>query len=226
MQQTNSLASAHFFTHTRGTCCKELHGMQHAQPEQIKVGPTVHLSFLELQAVDLSFHLAVAPRRRKGRTHCRIIAANALGKAFELGKATVLGLCEPAIQVHVSMFCQHGDKSLAELIGRVKITVSLSDVFDLLALLLVKLFRLADTQPGGARGRHAAHELRCWRKFSGKVDGRTRGIKRKSECIASGLMLFPQVHNEASEQGSRPRIATSFDFLIELCAIATPLLPS
>src|SRR5437763_11611277 len=39
-------------------------------------------------------------------------------------------------------------------------------------------------------------------------------------------MLFSQVRNEASEQGSRPRVATSFDFLIELCAIATPLLPS
>src|SRR5207249_2549375 len=39
-------------------------------------------------------------------------------------------------------------------------------------------------------------------------------------------MLFAEVRNETSEQGSRPRVATSFDFLIELCAIATPLLPS
>ena len=38
-------------------------------------------------------------------------------------------------------------------------------------------------------------------------------------------MLFSQVRQEASEQGSRPGVATSFDLLRELCAIATALLP-
>jgi hypothetical protein len=38
---------------------------------------------------------------------------------------------------------------LTELIGAIQVTVSLSDEFDLLALLLVKLFWLADTQKGG-----------------------------------------------------------------------------
>jgi hypothetical protein len=38
-------------------------------------------------------------------------------------------------------------------------------------------------------------------------------------------MLFSEVRNEAFEQGSRPQVASSFDLLIELCTVATALLP-
>ena len=95
-----------------------------------------------------------------------------------------------------------------------------------MALLLVKLFRLADTQPGGACGRQATLEEQLWWQFRATVECCLRTIQRKSSCIADSLMLFSQVCNEASEQGSRPHVAPSFDFLMQLCSIATPLLPS
>jgi hypothetical protein len=74
--------------------------------------------------------------------------ANALCKAFQFGHATVFGLDRPAIQVCVSTLRQHQDKSLTELVGGLEITVSLADLFDLSALLLIKLCRLAHLQKG------------------------------------------------------------------------------
>ena len=44
---------------------------------------------------------------------------------------------------------EHQDKGLAELIGAIQVTVSLADMVDRLSLLLVKLFKLADTEKGG-----------------------------------------------------------------------------
>jgi hypothetical protein len=35
-----------------------------------------------------------------------------LGKAFQLGNATLFGLEKPGIQVLVSTLCEHGNKSL------------------------------------------------------------------------------------------------------------------
>jgi hypothetical protein len=93
----------------------------------------------------LSFYLAVTPSRRKGGTDCRVVATKALGKAFEFSNAAVLSLAQPIIQVFASTFGQHQDEGLTELIGAIQVMVSLTEVFDLLTLLLVKLFRLADT---------------------------------------------------------------------------------
>ena len=91
--------------------------------------------------------------------HCCVITANALGKAFQFGNAAVLGLDKPFIQIIASTFREHRDKGLTELIGRIQITVPLADVCHLLALLLVKLFRLADIQPRCACGSQAAYVL-------------------------------------------------------------------
>jgi hypothetical protein len=61
------------------------------------------------------------------------------------------------------------------LIGHIPITVSLADLFDLRALLLVELGVLLHTQPAGACGRQAAGGLRWWGKFSGNSGYRARG---------------------------------------------------
>jgi hypothetical protein len=110
---------------------------EYPQPEQVKIGPAEHLSFDEFQAIHLSFDLPITPGRREGGTDCRVVTANALCKAFEFSKATVFGLDQPCIQVCASTFGQHRDKGLTEFVGCVKITVSLADAFDLVALLLV-----------------------------------------------------------------------------------------
>ena len=104
--------------------------------------------------------MPITPGGSEGGMHCCVITANALGKAFQFGNAAVLGLDKPFIQIIASTFREHRDKGLTELIGRIQITVPLADVCHLLALLLVKLFRLADIQPRCACGSQAAYVLR------------------------------------------------------------------
>src|SRR5437763_1606560 len=135
---------------------------EYPQPEQVKIGSAEHLSFDEFQVIHLSLHLTITPLRREGGTDRRIVAANALREAFEFGNATMLGLYQPVIQVCASTFCQHRDKSLTELVGGLQISVSLSDMFDLLALLLIKLCCPAHTEPGGPCRGHPARQLGRW----------------------------------------------------------------
>lgn len=86
--------------------------MEHPLPEQIEGGSSKHLPFDQLQAIDLPLDLSVTDARREGSTYRCIVAANALRKAFQFGKATVFGLDKPCIQVLVSTFSQHRDKGL------------------------------------------------------------------------------------------------------------------
>jgi hypothetical protein len=67
--------------------------------------------------------------------------------------------------------------------------------------------------------------LGWWEMFSGNADHCPRTLSGERGRRTYGWMLFSQVRQEASEQGSRSRVATSFDFLIQLCSIATALLP-
>ena len=139
-------------TSEEAACWKEaLHSVQDTKPQQVELRSSVHLPLVHLQAIHLTFHLSITPRGREGGTNGRVVATKALGKACEFGNAAVLGLPQPFIQILVASLCEHQDKGLTELIGAIQVTVSLADVFDLLALLLAKLFRLAYTQPGGAR---------------------------------------------------------------------------
>jgi hypothetical protein len=78
--------------------------MQHTQSEQITIRSAIHQPFLQLQAVDLPFDLAVTLCRREGGTYCCIVPVNPLGKAFQLGNATLFGLEKPSSQVSVSTF--------------------------------------------------------------------------------------------------------------------------
>lgn len=71
--------------------------MQYAQAAQIEPSSPKHLPFDEFQAIHLSLHLTITPRRREGGADRRVVAANALRKAFEFGEATVFGLDKPCI---------------------------------------------------------------------------------------------------------------------------------
>src|SRR5437868_1504151 len=99
-------------------------------------------------------------------------------------------------------------------------------MFDLVALLLIKLCGLAHTQPRGTTGRHTGSDLRLWWQASRDIAGHCSSLKGEGSWVTCGLLLFAELGNEASEQGSRPGVASSFDFLIELCAITRPLLPA
>jgi hypothetical protein len=45
--------------------------VQDTQAQQIKLGSSKHLPFDQFQAIHLSFHLTITPRRREGRTYRR-----------------------------------------------------------------------------------------------------------------------------------------------------------
>jgi hypothetical protein len=124
--------------------------MQHTQPKQIKCGPAKHQPFLELQAIDLRFHLAVVPGRREGGADSRIITTNASGKALEFDNPALFCLHEPAIQLTASSLSQYQHKPLAQLVRRFQVGMTCSDVFDVLPLLLIELGGLTDEEPGGA----------------------------------------------------------------------------
>jgi len=94
--------------------------------------------------------------------HGGVIAADALCKAFEFTNATLFRLDEPPVQVLSTALSQHHDKSLGELVGSIQIRVSGSDAFNVLALLPVKLIRLADTEPGGSGWGHSAFGRGLW----------------------------------------------------------------
>src|SRR6266446_2758528 len=129
--------------------------MQDPKPEQIEVGSAEHESFLQFQAVYLSLYLSLTPRGRESSTNRVIITADALCKTLEFANPTAFRLGEPGIQILLAVLRQHRDKCLGELVGGIQIPMSSSDLFDVLALLLVELVRLADTEPGGPGWRHA-----------------------------------------------------------------------
>ena len=135
--------------------------MQHMLPQQIKRGSAEHLPFDQLQAIDLSLYLTITVRRRESGMHCRVIAADTLRKTFQFGNATPFGLDQPCIQVLVSTIRLRRNKGLTELVGGLELTMSLADLFDLVALLVIQLCRLAHTQP---RGLCWGHLARQWRR--------------------------------------------------------------
>src|ERR1700726_3688565 len=104
----------------------------HVREPEVEVGSPEHDAFLQLQTVDLCFDLTLTPLRRESCTHRVVIAANPLGKALELSNATAFGLCEPLIQVLVSMLKERRDKCLGELVSSLQIRVSGSDLFNVL----------------------------------------------------------------------------------------------
>lgn len=64
-----------------------------AQPKQIEAGTAVHLAFDELQSIDLSFDLTVAPMHLQCRQHCGLITDEVGGEAGQRGP---LGRSKPA----------------------------------------------------------------------------------------------------------------------------------
>jgi hypothetical protein len=52
--------------------------------QQIKIGATVHTALDRFEPIHLTFRLPVSDPRRAGRSDCRLITADAFGKALEV----------------------------------------------------------------------------------------------------------------------------------------------
>src|SRR5919199_5602776 len=57
---------------------------KHARSEQAQSGSSIHLALEHLEAVDLSFHGAVAPRLGQPPKHRLIVGSDSLPKAHQL----------------------------------------------------------------------------------------------------------------------------------------------
>jgi hypothetical protein len=68
--------------------------MQHAQLQQVEVGPAVHLSLDHFEPVDLSFELAIVAGERQSCLHCIMIFLHALSEAAQRRDATLCGCGE------------------------------------------------------------------------------------------------------------------------------------
>ena len=55
-----------------------LGGMEDAEAEEVKLSPSIHLSFQAFEPIDLTFDLPLAPRQGTGRRNGRVIAARTL----------------------------------------------------------------------------------------------------------------------------------------------------
>ena len=66
---------------------RSLGGSHGSSLEQIELGPAVHLPLHQLQPVDLTFDLPVAPALRERRPYGPVVAAQALGEAAKLGRS-------------------------------------------------------------------------------------------------------------------------------------------
>src|SRR5215211_4782063 len=66
-----------------------LGGFHDSSFEKVEVGSAVHLPLQELQAVDLAFHLPVAPTLPEGRPDGAVVAAQAFGKPTKLGRVAL-----------------------------------------------------------------------------------------------------------------------------------------
>ena len=62
-----------------------LNRMEEALGKQVELGAAVHLAFEQLQAIDLSFSLAVAPRQLQGRLNGLKVREQTDGEAAHLG---------------------------------------------------------------------------------------------------------------------------------------------
>ena len=83
---------------TATTHCSSIR-TQHSNPQQLHAGATVHLAFEELQTIDMSFGLAVAPRQRESCSHGSQIVLQASSEAAHLGGTAAGQALQPSVEL-------------------------------------------------------------------------------------------------------------------------------
>ena len=88
--------------------------VQDALPQQIEVGPAVHLPFEHLQPVDLSLCLAIAPRQEECGVDGGMVTLEVVGKMDELLDSGATGPLQPAIQVVGVAITKHTAEGISQ----------------------------------------------------------------------------------------------------------------
>ena len=87
--------------------------MQDAHPQQIQLSPAIHLSFNQLQAVDLPFGLAITPRQAECGYHRRFVNQDTADKTDQLDQPATQYGGDPGIQVLGAVLTGQCDKGIA-----------------------------------------------------------------------------------------------------------------
>src|SRR5215470_18951247 len=84
-------------------------GVEDSLAEEVQLGPSIHLTFEELEPSDLALRLSIAVGELAGRMHCSILL-EACREAFQVWKATGQDRVDPGLQ--------HTGRSLAHHLGQ------------------------------------------------------------------------------------------------------------
>jgi hypothetical protein len=197
--------------------------MQDPLPEEIKVGPAVHLPLDQFQPVDLAFELAGAPGLTQCCLHCWIIPLEAGGKGLQVGNPTGSRCAQPRSQCGGGAVLHQRAEALHERIGDLHLPV-LSNPREDRPLFSVQARVLAEQQPNQLpRGRH--------RRPGKRQAGRGRG--------ACGLCLpLMEILTRGGGRGGHPPLlhpaghrfagagkALRLEFVPQLKAILAACLP-
>src|SRR2546421_8171275 len=78
------------------------------------MSPTKHLPLEKFEAIDMSLHDSVVPRKSESRFHSGIVSTNPVDKTAQFSHMTRFGSFEPSVQCLHLAFFEHGDKFLAQ----------------------------------------------------------------------------------------------------------------
>ena len=94
--------------------------MQDAHPQQIQLNPAIHLSFNQLQAVDLTFRLSITPGQAERGHHRRLIHQETADKAEQFYQTAVQHRAYPDGEVLGAVLADQRDTGVAQPLGLLK----------------------------------------------------------------------------------------------------------
>src|SRR5260370_34546267 len=100
---------------------------QHPLAQGLEACPSVGLPLQELEPVDLSLNLALAPFQREASFHGIIVVAQSLGKALQLRNAVLGDLFEPFIELFPLSLTQHRREDLDQFVRLSYLLISLRE---------------------------------------------------------------------------------------------------
>ncbi len=98
--------------------------MKNTLTEQIKPGPSVHLSFDQFQAIDMPFNHSIVPFYSEGCYDSLPVLAKARDKAMQFRARALKSLLRPVIKLIGTTMVKHLPKALHELVEQSQISTA------------------------------------------------------------------------------------------------------
>lgn len=95
-------------------CCRVKRIGQDPGAQKFKLGASVHLSVHKFQAVNLAFHMAVAPRKDDCRCNCCGVTEQPVTKPIYFGQTRCFSFSEPVVQSFALLTTEHVSEALRQ----------------------------------------------------------------------------------------------------------------